>query len=451
MRNHNGFVLAAILLAACAETRAEQTSEPLPTQPLPTGVPTLAATLAIEEPPVPSPTGVPITPLSIEPNFTGQYFQVLDWSPDSQWALFVMSENSDSIVIPHFYNVSTGEHCTHPELVVWDNPDFPLQYRVASQWQDDGTVILKLGGFFKGTPCAGDFAQTDQAFTPGFDQMEAVSLKGTYRMVTSEVPNDESGVDITHTFTDAATGAVITTVSYMGSGGLGGPVIGGMWVSNTEFLVTSTPDRGPLLMDVENGSISELLPDVFHVDLTDKTYQGFFAEGIVGDTGYHLLLGNSYPDRLPSELLYHPESGEVEAVGESGTMHSGLYTSPDGIWLLLTYNPETSSGNGTPQYEAFGLMARPVDPVGSEAQYIAAGSVPLFDPAWMRVAMTLGRDSVEPPHVSLYSFPGGDLLGVWQTGRYRAVPQIWSPDGRYLILSGFIPETLDGGLFIVEP
>jgi hypothetical protein len=46
-------------------------------------------------------------------------------------------------------------------------------------------------------------------------------------------------------------------------------------------------------------------------------------------------------------------------------------------------------------------------------------------------------------------FPGGELIGAWNTGQYWTVPIAFSPDGRYLATTGNIPGQNEYALFIL--
>jgi hypothetical protein len=449
MRHTAGFVLAALLLSACAALQAEPTSEPLPTL-----EPTLDVMLATDAPPAPTPTAAPTAVLSIEPFATGKYLQPLGWSPDSQWVTFLRSPTPDGEISLHFTNPSTGEECSDPQFVLAQPAD-SREFVLASEWQADGSLIIQdAAGFHQGTPCEGEFTLTEQGFVNEDPWLPSeTSPDGTYHAATEAVVRDEERLDVTITITEVSTGAVVRVMEYPHRNGLGSLTRGGEWISSSEFLIWSTLDQGPLLVDVEADTIRALLPDVFHVEMSSTPDLSYEVRAVVTDAGYHLLLTGMGAEHLfPDILLYHPESGEVESVGYKGLWGWGPYASPDGYWLLLDAHPDLTSADGSYQFEGYRLMARPIDPAGSETHFVADGSSSRWDPAWEHVAMTAaGRMVGEPEHVSLYRFPDGDLLAVWQTDPYIASPYEWSPDGRYLLLIGNIPETHNQALFIVEP
>jgi hypothetical protein len=112
--------------------------------------------------------------------------------------------------------------------------------------------------------------------------------------------------------------------------------------------------------------------------------------------------------------------------------------SSDGRWLLLDEHP-TRDG-----FETHALWIRPVDPPGSELRFFAAGSITAaWSPDRSRIAF------FQPDSVSVYTFPGGDRLGSWETGIYEPLSLSWSPQGDSLSVFGGVPGQWQQALFVI--
>lgn len=378
----------------------------------------------------------------INPIVTGSSITVGGWSPDGQWLAFWRAADGTPAQPPtaetlHFYSTRTGETCDCPEVQhrTMLTPPRPLA------WQSDGQVIAWDGATAKrGTPCQGSFTPTGEA--PPSGEAEALSPGGSYRVATHGERAGDGQIHATTTFADARSGQLIQTIDYTHRGGEVILGLGGGWVTDRLFLIRETEERGPLLVDLEQGRIVAVMAELFGLQQVPSPQLGFWAAArtVAGSDIYHIVLGGA-AGRLQ---LYHSETGQAEEV-ELTYAFSPTF-SPDGRWLLM-------GGFRGAVGSTFALWARPVDPAGSPARLVAEGDYAASWPAdWTRVAMAGPGSTFSLPNVtSVYSFPEGHLLNSWATGEYRARPAAWSPDGRRLAMSGNIPGEWKCGLFIVEP
>ncbi len=438
----------AALAATCAPDATATPSATPTALPSATAAPTATPGQAVATP-------TPAAPL-IRPIVTGASIAVSGWSPDGEWLAFWCAEDS-AAVVPYppmalsFYNARTGQVCSCPEFQTktYDMRPLPLT------WQNDGQVIVWQGQMGKrGRPCQGSFQATDEVTPPGASASAALSPGGSYWASTLEQQGAGTQITVTTTFADTRSGQTLQVVEYPHRGGEGSLGLGGMWVTDRLFLVGETLDRGPLLVDVQDGRIVEVMPELFGASEKPTQDLGFWTWGqaVAGGDAYHIVLGGVGLESLyPPLRLYHSETGQVETL-EFKYPGTGLF-SPDGCWLLLDTQSYRPCSPQRQMCEYYTLWARPVDPPGSLAHLLADGDyLARWSPDWTRMAMAgLGSWYWLPNVTSIRSFPDGRLLNAWATGEYQARPDAWSPDGKRLAMSGSVSGEWKYALFIVEP
>ena len=402
-------------------------------------------------PAMPTPRPPAITPLA-----TGASIEVGGWSPGGEWLAFWRAgdgapANPYPAMTLHFYSVRTGQTRECPEFRTQTTSTRPLPLT----WQDDAQVVVWDGKTAKrGTPCQGSFQTIAEKGPADAAEAAALSPGGSYRATTVEEPSDGGRIRVTTAFADARTGQPVRAVGYFHRGGLGSLGLGGEWLTDRLFLIRETFDRGPLLVDVQEGRVVEALRQLFAVSQAPSTELGFWAAGktVAGTDTYHIVLGGvGLESAYPPLRLYHSETGEVEELAFKYSW-SPIF-SPDGRWLLLDARPRRPRAGTDLVYESQALWVRPVDPAGSSPRLLADGGYPArWSPDWTRVAVAGPGSFFGLPNVtSVYSFPEGRLLSSWATGGYQARPDAWSPDGRWLAMSGNVPGEWKYALFVVEP
>ncbi len=391
---------------------------------------------------------------AVTPIATGASIQVSGWSPDGQWLAFWKADDSAPAqpypaATLHFYNARSHEICS-----------CELQTTKGScprlTWLDGGEVVVGDGGAaVQGAPCRRSFRPVDAA-APTPDPA-SLSPGGSYRVSTVYQGQGDAGLQATSTFAEAATGrptmVVTSTLAWGDSPGLpSGPA--GQWVTDRLFLINYSLDRGPLLVDLREGRVIEVMPELFGVRQAQSPDLGFWAsaQAVAGSDAYHIVLGGGagIEAAFPPLRLYHSETGDVEELQFKYTW--GPAFSADGRWLLLDARPDRWVPALGAAYESPALWVRPVDPPGSPAHLMGEGQGARWSSDWTQVAMAgPGVHYGLPNVISVYSFPEGRLLKTWATGEYQARPDAWSPDGKRLAMSGNVPGEWKYALFIVEP
>jgi len=378
----------------------------------------------------------------IRPIVTGSSITVGGWSPDGEWLAFwrapdATTDQTSPAETLHFYSPRTGEMCDCPEV----RHATLLTPPRALTWEEGGQVVAWSGATAMwGTPCEGGFAPASEA--PPTGEEEALSPGGSYRAATRGQRSGDGRIHASTTFTDARTRRPIQTIDYTHRGGESILGLGGEWVTGSLFLIRETEERGPLLVDLEDGRVVVVMAELFALQQVPSPELGFWAaaRSVAGSDVFHIVLGG-VARRLQ---LYHSETGQTEEL-ESRYAFSPTF-SPDGRWLLM-------GGFRGPVGTAFALWARPLDPPGTPARLVAEGDYAAsWSPDWTRVALARPGSTFGLPNVtSVYSFPEGRPLNSWATGEYRARPAAWSPDGKRLAMSGNVAGERKYGLFVVEP
>ena len=107
--------------------------------------------------------------------------------------------------------------------------------------------------------------------------------------------------------------------------------------------------------------------------------------------------------------------------------------SPDHQWLLLH------------ELESNDIWMRPVADVGGEWRLLATEvSNVRWNAELSEVA--LGRSWL----VTWQTFPEGEIIGEWSTRPFETRPDGWSPDGRFLVVTGLMIGRYDQALFLLS-
>lgn len=371
------------------------------------------------------------------------------WSPDGRvlafWT-FTAEETAVDYTLPpgalHFLKSPTNQACPSPYPVGYD---YSGEGKVLA-WLTDGRVVLRTDDrMVVGTPCEADFIpipsehglpiapSVDPSLSPGERyQARTVIVDTTERLVETSI-------------VETSTGAVKQTVRWSYPEAEGGPGLGGKWLTEDQFLIRQTLDRGPLLVSVREGVVP-VAPTLFKrpaaVPCSKEpcgTYLAATGAAVVGTSTYHLVLyGVGAEADFPNLLLYHSDSGEVE--GLDARHQAGF--SPDGRWLIL-YTAEAKASRAL-----YALSLRAVDPPGSAVHPLTIVDQNPLPLAWSPQGDKVAVRSSEG--ITLFVLPDGDQVGVWKTGDYAPVSALWSPDGKSLAVRGALPNGRDEALFILH-
>lgn len=405
----------------------------------------------------PSPTPVPLQPSPTptlapagapqEPVETAAAVRLASWSPGGEWLAYWGSTaddvSGDFYPSPpgelNFWNARSGQTCKYTELVATDE-----NHRLDWLAEDEALAVVN-GGSFQGEPCAGDFVPAQGTPQAGPVADPALSPGEEYRAETM-VQEQSAGILRLRTNLLALPDIqVINSVEWQIDERLGALGLGGEWLAGNQFLIFETLGEGPLLATV-SGQMVPIARDLFGIQalpsLLGPEGYNLRADGAAmdgTDDVYHLALyGVGSEAGFPPVRFYHSETGEVEEMPFQHLWSPAF--SPDGAWLLLEEHT-FQDGN-----ERRALWTRPVDPPGSPVQPYPAGWPVAWSPDWTRAAVVHDRQ------VSIYTFPGGQPLGDWSTGRYSAQELRWAPDGRSLAVPAAVPEAAwQQALFVITP
>lgn len=455
MRQGVGAVLMSFMLVACGSILP---AEEIPTVELQGEAPSASATpilLPIETassaPPTPAANPaltLSPTPLAvrIEPIDTAAVMEFGAWSRQSDWFAYWRSEQpptgQEIVYTLVLYNAETAESCRYP--------DFPVEQIWGSvTWEPDGKVTITSAGQAMSTfPCQ-EFTSVPAQITPE-DCSTALSPGERYRVATEyvTVPDEHGAARVVTSLTDTESGIQVNRLEWSSLGGLGSLCTGGEWISGETFLIIDTADRGPLLLHT-TGEVMEVGPELFGVPGVPEAQSDLAlhlqARGasIEGTDYTHIILagGKGIEAEFPPVLLYHSETGEVETLA-GFTRYWGPFTA-DGRYLLLLNSTEETG------YEIPHIWIRPVDPPGSAITHLIGGSYTVsWNPDSTLVAGPLSSD--RPRGIQLVTFPEGELVAAWETANYSVFPAAWSPDGRWLVALGNIPNDYHTAMYIID-
>ncbi|MCI0399039.1 MAG: hypothetical protein L0332_18820 [Chloroflexi bacterium] len=385
-----------------------------------------------------------------EPFATAPFITFGSWSPDGAWlAYWASSEedmaNQEPAASPggtlYFANVADGESCAVPQFTT------RTAFSSTVSWIDDNTaVIVTPDGAFSGRPCQAEpFAATDTLPVSTLPD-PALSPDGRLRATTTQTASADGVLTFETVLAEVNLGQTLQNVTWQIDQRLGEYGLGGQWVSPEQFLVRETLDEGPLLVHATEGA-TPVLTELFGLaeipSLAEEAEGYLLGASAAPDSesnSFHLLTyGVGLEGRFPPTLLYHAENDQVETLPYRKSWGSGF--SADGQWLLL-YEPVFNEG-----YESgANLWVRGVEDVGGAWQLAAADAGYLL---WPEDGSEVAYSQRETT-IYWQSFPGGEPVGVWQTGEYWTIPAAFSPDGRYLATVGNIPGLNNYALFLLE-
>ena len=393
--------------------------------------------------------------IAIDPPIaTGTIIKFLGLEPDGAWIVFWIATKGTEeggaaeLSSPgelHFYNIEMHMQCGYPQFEAYMS-------LTGVEWEESRAIVSYEGARYEGQPCATEEMALTSASGTSSEAMEgALSLDGNYHAEARAGEGEPSQIEVV--FTEVTTGTVVMTVDYVSVPGVGNPLPGGEWITDSLYLIYQTLDHGPLLIDLEAHQVHEVMPEYFQSPYEYTPELSFHAKARAADASddFHvLLIPRGEEVRFPNVQIYHSETGEVEDTGYQHVYLGGF--SPDGEWLLLDSRPQHAAPGSGIFYESHALYARPADPTGSSARLVAEGAAgAVFSPDGRLLAMAdHGYVFGAPNMLSVYSFPEGDLLTEWETKEYVLDPVAWSLDGRRLIALGNIPGEYHAALYVLD-
>ncbi|GAB4577976.1 MAG: hypothetical protein Fur0022_07080 [Anaerolineales bacterium] len=267
------------------------------------------------------------------------------------------------------------------------------------------------------------------------DSSTSTSPNGNYQAETKII--DLSSFLAETSITDSQTRQLVNQIEWQYYDEIGGLGIHGEWVTENKFLVYRTLDQGPILLDL-TGEVVRVSPDLFGLPPCQKNpcqnLDKATAQAVDGTSFFHLLLQHRGDEPGSEQLfLYHSEDGDVEELLFKGFWWPGF--SLDGKWLLLD---KDGGGNA--------FWIRPSDPPGSDVQLFADNINNLI---WSPDGLKVAFRSQDYRNIHLFSFPDGVEIGSWNLGKYEVNSIIWSPNGEFMSISGYLGSQEDT-LYILQ-
>lgn len=375
--------------------------------------------------------------IAIAPILTAPMIQIDSWSPDSKFLAywtFTEEEASKSYLLPpgrlHFFEVPNKRSCTYSYVAsggAWNR---------ALTWLPDGKVMIFTDGLARvGTPCRNDFAQIKGVFGVRAPGNSAWSPGEKYRATTNSQRITNGIISATTTIVDAFNGRQMNAVQWQVPDAKGELGLGGQWLTDEHFLIYESLSEGPLLVTIGREPI-RLVHDVFKITGAPSGVR-FKAYGTTkeGTNAFHILLYGSGPVAdLPPIRLYHSESKHIEELPFRYVWWPPF--SPDGKWLLMYRLADKR------------IYFRSVDELNADFRPLTDSHTARLDFAPSSSLIAISQRST----FSIFAFPKMTLLVSHDISDFEVGDQLWSPDSRWLAVSGFIHPTYrhQQGLFLVE-
>ncbi len=416
----------------------------------------------------------------IEPLIAASQIIVDSWSPDGKFLAYRSDDNSAALQTPdtlHLINIETGLHCSIRPVAfpsIYENGKYAV-------WMENDNILSVYHGIVNlREPCEDSAKDITSLFPARIGYVASVSPDHTSFLLTTDQgyllyqpessivrqvernvggfitsyswsPDDKwlamSGLESANNFQSAKTwvvelsaGSVISQTSWNADeieGNLSAPI----WLTADTILIDSTVGKGPLLLTL-GGNTAEIGPTLFGLDRDGACLPvckgQFVAYGTRGDSNrqYHVVLATiSNAAGPPRSWLYHSENGLVEELD----WNAQLPFSPDGRWLILYRNPDSSKAN----YE---LAVRPVDSNENTLASISAPTYPfpfVWSPDSSKVSLQNGDQ------IAIYDSKLNLILKLGAQGYVLSVA-LWSPNGQTLAILGYSPATQQQGLFVAS-
>jgi hypothetical protein len=408
----------SLLLVACGQAEPEPVAVATVT-PTATILPTntaVAPTATFTPTPQPTATTTPAatatpTPTPTIPNVhaRGSHIITADWSPDSQWLAYWLSDQADMEGLEPYHwpggrlyllNSSSGQSCELPQFrtTAWG------QKRVV--WEADNSLVVydwEANQQWQGLPCQTDsflLSSQQPVPTPTPDFYSGWSPDGRFRIHTELEAEEEERWTFLTVLRDQE-GREITAVTWQAHAGLS-HATGGDWLTPTQFFLRFVRD-GVLLLDAARpGEVINVPVDLFGIEAPEEHGGMISRAGPEADSFYLLLR----PGRFSSYFyLYHGHSGQVERLPYRSPSLPNF--SPDNQWLL-------DLGEGD-------LWLRPTADIEGEWQLLAEGVYSrLFNDDLTELMLTRyeprGADQSDVDLLLIWlTFPEGELIGEWPT------------------------------------
>jgi len=460
------------LLAACAppadpvSVTRPVTAVTTPTTPTtPTTSPTVTLTPWITVTPNTTATvpGLPPTPETAvpTPSQLGQpiaaaaQITVGDWSPDGRYFTYWThtAEDADIFMPGDFYIYDTEQEQSCPFTGYRTGT---TSWKRRHLWLPNGEILIfgdeDVVAF---QPCGDDFAILTDRFPEPITRVVTAAPNRSHFLLTSEngywlygpeghqvqpVAEFNQGMDGGAAFSpdgrfvalngdeggsyllDVATGTVSLIAIW--HGGATSREATPQWINEDQFVIISSNDLGPVLIDVDGTRQNVGLAFFNRATPLDSA---IYAQRDDQSGHFHLLLEIFDDEEYPLRL-YHSESGEREALTAGQAHFMNAVLAENGRWLL-TLNSTEDNGRE--------WWIRPIDPPNSTPQRLVTNDDTIN--LWMAPVgdyVAVGySDKLE-----LLTLPDATVLATYAVAEQTIYPLGFSPDGRFLVLEAVSPE-----------
>lgn len=450
------------LLAACASDEGQAaTTAPVPTTTttaVPATITPMPTTMALEETAVPAPSQLG------QPVAAADKITVGDWSPDGRYFTYWTHTPEDAdVFMPgdfYIYDAEQEQSCPfdgyRTGATTWKRRHLWLPNGEILVFGDEEVVAFQ--------PCRDNFVLLTDRFPEPITRVVTATADRSHFLLTSEnsywlyqpevhqvrqVPEFNQGMDGGAAFSpdgrfvalngdeggsyllDVATATVSQIATWHG-GATSAEAIP-QWINEAQFVIISSNDLGPVLIDVD-GTRQNVGLTFF--DRATFSESAVFAQRDDPIGQFHLLL-EVFDDEEHPLYLYHSESekGEGLTVMQGNFMHAFL--AENGRWLFIL---NATENNGREWW------VRPTDPVNSTPQRLASHDETIYlraNPVYDQAAIAYG-DRIE-----LVTLPDATLLATYAAADQTLYPLGFSPNGRFLVIEAVNPDV--GEALFIEP
>ena len=324
------------------------------------------------------------------------------WLPDGN--LLLHGEPDITVVQP----------CSDFFTILADRFPEPITNLVA--WTPDySTLLFANQNSFWLYQYEGHQVQSVTGFDPELEDGAAFSPDGRFVAL-----NGDEGDSYLLDVNTATVSHIATWQKPLGLGGQANPE----WLNNTQFVVRSSNDLGPLLIDVDG--TAQNIGQTFFGQATGSD-SAVFVHKAEGNDRFHLRI-ESFSSEADFMRLYHSETGEHELISLAEAKWFYTAFPANAQWLLIHASTE---GN---QKE---LWVRPLDPANSAPWRVAAHDESIT----LRLAPVGNRLAVATDNrIELINLANGTTLASYAATGQTLTPGSFSPDGRFLAVIGNKPN-----------
>lgn len=266
-------------------------------------------------------------------------------------------------------------------------------------------------------------------FAAGFENGAAFSPDGGFVALSGDAGDSY--------LLDTQTATVTRIATWQGPQGLGG-LAAPEWLDSEQFIIRASRDRGPLLIRID-GSVQNV-GEAFFGQAADPGHSALAS--CDEQSGHFVVLlynTNFEGSQLPLQL-YNSASGATQSLPVEGPLDQvDPSFSPGGRWLVLYDYGRGIAGS----YNE--LWVRPLATVAELSRLFESDETIFyrFAPNDSLIAFAVGN------FIRIQSPPSAESIQSQGYGPYDVFPHAWSPDSRFLALTGSNRDSGEQALFVL--